>query len=97
MQGSYEYPADIVVDEGGFHLVTFPDLAGAATDGKTLAEALVEAADCLSEALASRIVDGEPIPVPSPVRSGQYLIAPDETLVPKLALHQGLAERKGAR
>jgi hypothetical protein len=44
--------------------------------------------------LASRLVDGEPIPEPSPVRRGQYLIAPEETLSLKIALNQAIAERK---
>lgn len=52
-------------DEEGLVLVRFADLPEALTDGADLAEALVEAADCLSEALASRIVDGEEIPRPS--------------------------------
>jgi hypothetical protein len=46
------------------------------TDGADLAEALFEAADCLSEALASRIVDGEEIPRPSSTEAGpnQFII-----------------------
>jgi antitoxin HicB len=59
-----------------------------------LEEALIEATDCLSEALAGRIVDGESLPAPSAPRRGQYLVAPDETLALKLALHQALADRK---
>ena len=59
------YPAIVAPDEGGRFLVKFPDLPEALTDGATRAEALAEAADCLSEALASRIIDGETIPLPT--------------------------------
>jgi antitoxin HicB len=93
MLARFEYPAAIKVDEAGFHLVTFPDLPEAATDGKNLAEALVEAADCLGEALAGRIVDRETVPSPSTPRRGHYLIALEETLALKIALNQALAER----
>lgn len=34
------------------------------------------------------------MPAPSARRRGQYLVAPDETLALKLALHQALADRK---
>jgi antitoxin HicB len=61
----YSYPATLERDEGGRYLVRFPDFPEALTDGADEQEALAEAADCLSEALASRIVDGEDIPAPS--------------------------------
>jgi len=38
------YPAKIKKDGAGFFLVTFPDISFAATDGKTMAEALLKAA-----------------------------------------------------
>jgi antitoxin HicB len=48
----FTYPAEIKKDEAGFFLVTFPDIPFAATDGKTLSEAMEEARDCLEEAIA---------------------------------------------
>jgi predicted RNase H-like HicB family nuclease len=39
----FTYPAKIKKDAAGFFLVTFPDIPFAATDGKTMAEALEEA------------------------------------------------------
>ena len=42
----------------------------------------------------SRIVDGEAIPDPSPVRRNQYQIAPDPTVALKAALQKAMRERK---
>ena len=52
-----------------------------------------EAADALSEALMSRIVGGEVIPDPSPVRRNQYRIEPDPTVALKAAIHKTVRER----
>lgn len=93
MLNRFEYPCEIKRDNGGFYLATFPDLPEAATDGKTLAEALAEAADCLGEALAGRLVDGERIPRPSSPKRGQWVLAAEPTLSLKIALNQALAER----
>jgi len=61
----FTYPAKIKKDEAGFFLVTFPDIPFAATDGKTMAEALEEARDCLEEAIAVSIADNLDFPFPS--------------------------------
>jgi predicted RNase H-like HicB family nuclease len=73
---AYSYPAIPEPDEDGRVVIRFPDLQQALTDGANEAEALSEATDCLSEALASRIVDGEEIPAPDLLAAGQYLISP---------------------
>ncbi|WP_395829367.1 type II toxin-antitoxin system HicB family antitoxin [Elstera sp.] len=90
------YPAIVAPDEGGRFLVKFPDLPEALTDGATRAEALAEAADCLSEALASRIIDGETIPLPSAATDGMVPVAPDQTIALKAALYDAL-HRQGLR
>jgi predicted RNase H-like HicB family nuclease len=84
-------------DEDGRYVVRFPDLPEALTDGMDEKEALVEAADCLSEALASRIVDGEAIPSPSRLDRGQYLISPDPIIALKAALYTADHRRRRAR
>jgi len=63
------YPAKITRGDDGFYLVTFVDIPFAATDGKTMAETVVNARDCLAEALATMMVHGEDIPEPSKPRS----------------------------
>jgi antitoxin HicB len=93
MLRTYAYPADITVDDDGRFVVAFADLPEALTDGATLDEALREASDCLSEALASRLAGKEPIPKPSPL-NGRQLISPDLTLALKLALNQAMDEQK---
>jgi antitoxin HicB len=93
MPSQYSYPARIERDEEGRYQVRFPDLPDALTDGADLAEALTEAVDCLSAAIASRIIDGEEIPEASPVGPGQQLVAPDPTIALKAALYTQLRQR----
>jgi antitoxin HicB len=69
-------------------------LPEALTDGADTAEALTEATDCLSEALAGRINRGEEIPLPSRLRRGQHWVAPDPTMTLKAALYGALRARK---
>jgi antitoxin HicB len=90
----YSYPARLEPDEEGRLVVHFPDLPEALTDGADETEALAEASDCLSTALAARIVNDEDIPSPSRQRRGQYLVAPDATMALKAALYSALRARK---
>ena len=87
------YPASFLpeVDGSGFH-VRFPDLPEALTGGSDLNDAERQAADCLAEALAGRIVRGEAIPKPSKLKRGQYAITVPLSLAPKLALHLTMRE-----
>ena len=49
------YPVKLTKQNEGGYLVTFPDLPEAITQGKSIADALIEANDCLEEAIANRI------------------------------------------
>ncbi len=97
MRTPFSFPAMMEQDEGGRYVVRFPDLPEALTDGAYEGEALAEAADCLSEALASRIVDGEEIPTPTFDRSAtsefRFLVSPDPTIALKAALYMALRRR----
>lgn len=86
----YAYPARLEPDEDGRPVVHFPDLPEALTDGADEAEALVEASDCLSEALAGRIHRGEQIPPPSRLRPGMHAIEPESTIALKAAVYDAL-------
>jgi len=92
--GRYGFPARLERDDENRLVVHFPDLPEALTDGADEAEALAEAADCLSEALAGRINRGEDIPQPSRLRRGQQWVSPDPTMALKAALYSALRARK---
>ena len=87
------YPASFLPEENGrrFH-VRFRDLPEALTGGDDLEDTLVEAADCLAEAIAGRIVRGDAIPAPSRLKRGQYPIGVPLYLAPKLALYLAMRE-----
>lgn len=88
------YPASFLPEENGqgFH-VRFPDLPEALTGGDDLEDTLIQAIDCLAEAIAGRISRADAIPPPSKARRGQHLIGVPLYLAPKLALYLAMRER----
>ena len=92
MLEQFVYPANIKTDKKGFFLVTFPDFPEAATDGKTVDEALTGAMDCLEEAVAGRIRRGDDIPRPSPKKRNQALVAVPAQMAVKAALYLAVKE-----
>ena len=60
----FSFPAKLTPEDAGGYMVTFPDLPEAITSGTDLREALSEAANCLQEAIAGRIVRKDEIPPP---------------------------------
>jgi antitoxin HicB len=92
---TFLYPATFTPDtqEGGF-VVTFPDVPEAITQATNVAEALLQAADCLEEAIAGRIRRHEPIPDPSPVIPDQYAISLPVSTAAKAALYLALQQAK---
>ena len=89
---TFAYPAAVKRDESGVYVVTFPDVPRCATDGRTRAEALREAADALEEGIAHRIAQGLDVTPPSKVRKGQYPVPLSAQMAAKLALHLALRE-----
>jgi len=89
----FVYPVSLTLDtkDGGF-VVTFVDLPEAITQGETADEALREAADCLEEAIANRIVTGLPIPPPSRLKRGQHTVPVAAQTAAKAALYIALQE-----
>jgi antitoxin HicB len=88
------YPASFLPEDGkGFH-VRFQDFPEALTGGDDLKDTLVQAADCLAEAIAGRIARGDEIPAPSKAKRGQHLISVPLYLAPKLALYLAMRERR---
>lgn len=93
MATRYSYPIDLQEAPEGGYSVTFPDLVEAFTDGDSFAEAISEAADCLEEALAGRIVRHSDIPAPSPAR-GRPTAVPGATLTAKITLYEALRQKR---
>jgi antitoxin HicB len=88
------YPASLRRDGKGRYLVRVRDLPEALTDGATRRDALREASDALSEALAARMVTGDEIPLPSPPRGQDYRVAPDATITLKAGLYKALKDQR---
>ena len=90
----FAYPVQFTADEGGTYMVRFRDLPEVITSGRDMADAIEQAADCLQEALAGRLVRREAIPKPSKQRHGERRIPVATYLAPKLALFSAM-ERSG--
>ena len=88
----FTYPARLRPDSTGELVVSFRDLPECLTSGATVPDALAEAADALEEAIAGRIDDAEPIPVPSARRAGEHHVAVPATMAAKAALALALSE-----
>ena len=90
---SFVYPATLTPDnkDGGF-VVNFIDLPEAITQGDNVDNALLEAADCLEEAIANRIAMGLPVPSPSTIKKGQYSVALPAQMAAKAALYLAIQE-----
>jgi antitoxin HicB len=91
---SLSYPATLTPEKNGVLTVTFAGLPEAITSGVNLQDALEQAADCLQEAIAGRIVRKEDIPLPAKQRRGQHRIEVALYLAPKLALYLAMRARR---
>ena len=93
---NFVYPVRLSHDEDGRVLVEFPDFPFAVTDGADVSEALTQASDCLEEALAFYITEGEPIPEPTRFRRGAggwiATVAPGPVIAAKAALYQAVRD-----
>ena len=82
----FVYPAQLCQHAEDEIVVSFRDVPHCHTSGEDVAEALVEAADALEEAIAGCIVDGDEIPTPSPPLPGEHLVAVHADTAAKAAL-----------
>lgn len=89
-QTTLAWPALLVADNEGRVQVRFSDFPEALTDGADEDEALAEAADCLAEAVASRLADGEDLPAPTPMRRGMHAVPLPPLLAYKAALYSAM-------
>ena len=90
----YAFPCNIVpdayADGSKAFSVSFPDVHGAHTGGKTFKKAIILAEDCLVVALAAYIDDREELPTPSPRADGQELIGVQPLIAAQLDLYTAL-------
>ena len=88
----YAYPCEIVGNEedGEGFALTFPDVYGANSGGKTYQDAHMLAEDCLLVALCAYVDCDEELPVPSPLTEGQELVAVPPLAAAKLALYAAM-------
>ena len=89
MTTRFVYPEILILDEGKM-VVEFPDIPEALTVGSDEAEACVQAADCLDEAIAGRIIRRDVIPTPSAKRGGQINIAVPPLMAAKASLYMAM-------
>jgi antitoxin HicB len=82
-----KYPATLERDDNDTFLVTFPDFPEAVTYGKDEAEALAHASSALVAAISSRMDDGEDIPTPSAIASGQKAVSLPPLIAVKAAIY----------
>ena len=71
---AYSYPVTLAPEEDGTFVVRFEDFPEAITQGDDIEDALVQAADCLEEAVANRMAMGLSIPIPSGKGSGNHTV-----------------------
>jgi antitoxin HicB len=88
---SFVYPVQLIREANGF-TVRFPDLPDAITGGEDRSDAIIQATDCLEEAIAVRIADGLDIPEASPVRGKQVPVTLPAPMAAKAALYLAIKD-----
>jgi len=86
----YSYPATLIEQGDGGFLVTFTDVPEALTEGETFDDAMAEARDALTAALAGYVHARQDIPAPSSATADQVLIHLPPLAAAKLALYEGM-------
>jgi antitoxin HicB len=90
----FQYAAILSREKQGGFTVRFVDLPEAITSGADRREASVQAADCLQEAIAGRIIDGLEIAQPSAPQRNQALVTVPAPTAAKAALYVAMREAK---
>ena len=89
------YPAALTPERrGGGFVVAFRDVPEAITQGENLTDALLQAADCLEEAVAGRIRRGDVIPPPSRPAKGERMVPVPAVTTAKAALYVAIRQAK---
>ncbi len=92
---TFAYPTKLTEDkDDGGYIITFRDIPEAITQGDTVDTCIIEARDCLDEAIAGRIDDREDIPIPSKARKNEHIINVPVMTAVKASLYMKMKERK---
>jgi antitoxin HicB len=86
----YAYPVRLERDEDGAYFSSARDVPEALTGGPTVEICLQEMSDALGVALAGYVVDGRPLPMPSLLKSREYLVPVAPLVASKLALRSAM-------
>ena len=90
---SFSYPATLTRErDAGGYTIRFRDLPEAITRGKDRREALEQAADCLEEAVANRIVMRMEIPPPSSASRNEVSVPVPAPTAAKAALYLAMRD-----
>jgi antitoxin HicB len=89
----FTYAVKLTPDkEDGGYVVTCRDLPEAITQGDSVEDAVVEAADALEEAIAARIDDGRDIPEPSARKRGERSVSVPPSMALKAAVYLAMRD-----
>jgi antitoxin HicB len=91
---SFTFPVTLLPEAKRAITVRFRDLPEAITSGASRSEAILQASDCLEEAIAGRITDGLEIPRPSRPRRGEEVVTLSAALAAKAALYVAIKEAR---
>lgn len=84
----FTYAVKLTPDKrDGGYVVTCRDMPEVITQGDTVEEAMVEAADALEEAVAGRIDDKRDIPVPTAKKRGERIVSVPPSMALKAAVY----------
>ena len=87
MMQRFTFPVKLTKQKEGGFLVEFVDLPEAITQGESEKDALIEALDCLEEAIANRMIMKLDIPEPKRISAHQHSVSLSATLAAKAALY----------
>jgi antitoxin HicB len=88
----FNFPVNFTLEEDGCFVITFPDFPEAISQGETIQECLIEAKDCLDEALALRIDEKLEVPFPSNNINSEYKVSPSLEIVFKVLMYLSIKE-----
>lgn len=90
----FEYAVLLTAAAEGGYVVTCRDLPELITQGESVADALVEAADAMDEVFAAYMQNKRDFPAPSKVRRREYSVSPPAETVAKSALYVAMREAR---